>query len=201
MKSIVISLFLIVGGLYCKGQDKPIKELENIFRVTFLAPGIEVELPITGKSTMLVKAFLEGGFKYDYLTVPPPFYPYIPGVLNPTSEKEFSYIIHPGLRVAFRRFYNFQSRVATGRNVEGNSGNFIAIDLQTNFEDIIRTTGYGPKDYINFIISPQWGIQRAFRWFHLSCSAGPSLYFDTNGRVDFSYLSLIIRLGIDFKRW
>lgn len=202
MKKLFLLLITTGFSVFCFAQDKaPVTELQRILRASFLlAPGVEMEFPLNSTSTILVTAFLEGAFRYDH--VPEFFlYPEFPDLTAPLPEREFMYIVYPGIRVSYRYFYNFNSRVARNRRTTGNSGNFLAMDFITRFGDILRTEGFSPRDFISFSISPQWGIQRAFGSFHISCSIGPVLYYDSKGRYDFDYISLIFRIGFDLTRW
>lgn len=183
MKSILYLLFIFIS-ISSLGQETT-NDLQKIIRANILSPGLEMELPLSNKSTISANAGI--GISGSYLNLS-------------YTNSGIIYFISPFLDLSYKRFYNRDSRVTKGKNIFSNSGNYWGVRLLTNFkeidsENIIR------KDDIDFAFGPTWGIQRAYGNFHLLFDAGPVYYFDTKGNSGFFPIALQLNIGFNLKKW
>lgn len=154
----------------------------KVFRINFINPGVEVELP-TGKHTTF-SAGIGAGYSGSYPD------------LSIQKESGFLYIIAPFLDLQQKLYYNFEKRKYKGKSIVNNSGNFISLRFLTRGpsieENVVRSTEY------DFAISPTWGIQRSFNEkIHLLFDVGPKYYFDGEGRGNFFPIMLQLNIGLD----
>lgn len=183
MKKIVLSLCLI-AGLNCFGQDVT-EELHEIIRVNVISPGIELEMPINNASSLALNAGVGVSGSYKNLSY---------------TNSGFTYFISPFMDLSYKNFYSLDKRIAKGKSISGNSGNYWGLRLLSNFkefesENIIR------KDNIDFAFGPTWGIQRAYGNFHFLFDIGSVYYFDTKGNNGFFPLMLQLNIGYNLKEW
>lgn len=182
MKKIIILGIIGLMSITINSQEINNVSTEKGWRVNFLNPSIELELP-TGKYSTFSSALgigYSGG--YPDLT---------------SGDDGFVYIIAPFLDLQQKWFYNLEKRNRKDKVIENNSGNFISIRLITRgnsiTDNVTRTSNF------DFAIGPTWGIQRKYGNFHLLFDVGPQYYFDTEGNGNIWPLMIQINLGYDFK--
>jgi hypothetical protein len=173
---------LLLTGTYAQGTDGI--STETIWRVNFLNPGLELELPTGIHSTFSAGLGVGYGGGYPELTF---------------GGNGFIYIISPFLDLQEKWFYNLNKRDSKNKTTENNSGNFVSLRFITRgnsiAENVSRTSDF------DFAIGPTWGIQRKYgKNFHLLLDIGPQYYFDTNGNGNIWPIMLQLNLGIDFKK-
>lgn len=146
-------------------QEKEGPKTEKVWRLNFLNPGVELELPTGGYSAFSTGLGVGYGGSYPDLS-------YV--------GNGFVYIIAPFLDIQQKWFYNLNKRTEKEKTVSNNSGNFVSARLITRgpsiADNVFRTSDF------DFAIGPTWGIQRKYgKIFHLLFDIGPQYYFDTNG--------------------
>jgi hypothetical protein len=182
-KSIFFTYFLFIFSFTIFAQEKSTdKNTEKVFRINFINPGLEYELP-TGKNTTF-----SGGIGAGYNGSYPD--------LSIQKESGFLYIIAPFLDLQEKFYYNFEKRKDKGKSIVNNSGNFVSLRFLTRGpsieENVVRSTEY------DFAISATWGIQRSINEkIHLLFDVGPMYYFDGQGRGNFFPLILQLNIGLD----
>ena len=182
-KTLLTLLFgLLITLSYAQENEKI--TTEKIWRVNFLNPGVELELPTGTYSTFSAGLGIGYGGGYPDLTF---------------GGSGFIYIISPFLDVQEKWFYNLNKRNDKNRTNENNSGNFISLRFITRgnsiAENVNRTSDF------DFAFGPTWGIQRKYgKNFHLLFDVGPQYYFDTNGNGNIWPIMLQLNLGFDFKK-
>ena len=183
MKKTLLNLLfgLLITVTYA--QENKI-ETEKIWRLNFLNPGVELELPTGTYSTFSAELGVGYGGGYPDLTF---------------AGNGFIYIISPFLDVQEKWFYNLNKRNSKNRTTENNSGNFVSLRFITRgnsiAENVNRTSDF------DFAIGQTWGIQRKYgKNFHLLFDVGPQYYFDTNGNGNIWPIMLQLNLGFDFKK-
>jgi hypothetical protein len=112
------------------------------------------------------------------------------------------FLFVPSLRVEPRWYYNLDKRLAKGKNIKNNSGNFFSL-----------TTTYNPdwfvipeKDNLNFISSvsviPKWAIKRTYGnhfTFETGVGVGYVFYTEDYGNInDEVGVDLHLRIGYTF---
>jgi len=166
------------------GQNKTV-ELQSVFRANVLSPGFEVELPISNNSTISANTGVTISGSYLNLSY---------------SNSGILYFIAPFVDMSYKKFYNLNSRMAKGKSISGNSGNYWGIRLLSNFkaiesENIIR------KANVDFAFGPTWGIQRSIGNFHMLFDLGSVYYFDVKGNNGFFPLAMQLNIGYNLKKW
>lgn len=179
-------LFLMFGLLTTLNyaQEKNDVSTEKVWRINFLNPAIELELPTGDYSTFSSALGIGYGGGYPDLT---------------SADNGFIYIIAPFADLQQKWFYNLNKRSRKNRNTENNSGNFVSLRFITRgnsiADNVTRTSNF------DFAIGPTWGIQRKYgKNFHLLFDVGPQYYFDTNGNGNIWPIMLQLNLGFNFKK-
>ena len=175
MRAYLITVLLFLTGLAAFGQT------EKVFRINFLNPAAEIELPTGNKSTFSAALGVGYGGGYPDLTF---------------NDNGFIYIIAPFLDLQEKFYYNLAKRKNKGKETTNNSGNFISLRFITRgpslAENVDRTSD------IDFAFGPTWGIQRKLnKNLHLLFDIGPQYYFDTEGNGNIWPIMIQINLGID----
>lgn len=184
MKRTILLLISVLFCLIVKGQESN-NELSNVIRINVLNPGVELEMPISMKSTVSINPGigLHGSNK---------------NLTNTTTG--VTYFISPFLDLAYKRIYNRNNRELKGKTPDYNSGNFWSLRLLTSFKEFESKNIYRYDD-ISFEFGPTWGIQRAYNKMHLLFDVGPAYYFDTKGNSGFFPLMVQLNIGFNVKDW
>lgn len=180
----LFSCFLLAIS-FCHAQDSESVKTEKVWRINFLNPAVELEIPTGQYSTFSSSLGVGYSGGYPDLTI--------------AGNTGLIYIISPFGDFQHKWFYNLNKRADKNLQVEHNSGNFISFRLFTRgkslAENVIRTSDF------DFAVGPTWGIQRKYgENFHLLFDVGPQYYFDTLGNGNIWPLMLQLNLGIDLKK-
>ncbi|MDY7395993.1 hypothetical protein UMM65_12110 [Aureibaculum sp. 2210JD6-5] len=173
----LILFLLVTSTIHC--QDN---KTEKVWRVNFLNPAIELELPTGAHSTLSSAIGISFDGSYPHLTV--------------SSGTGFIYMINPFIDLQEKWFYNLAKRIEKNKTIDNNSGNFISARfLMRGYSlagNITRTSDF------DFAIGPTWGFQRKYgKNFHLLFDMGPIYYFDGLGNGNIFPLMLQLNLGFD----
>ena len=156
MKKILLtSIFGLIATLNY-AQEKNDIGTQRVWRMNFLNPGVELELPTGTYSTFSAGLGIGYGGGYPDLTF---------------DENGFIYIISPFLDIQEKWFFNLNKRNRKNKMTENNSGNFISLRFITRgnsiADNVNRTSDF------DFAIGPTWGIQRKYgKNFHLLLTSG-----------------------------
>lgn len=177
--SILVILALFTFTIY--GQEQKTYHTEKVWRLNFLNPGAELELPTGNNSTFSTGLGIGYGGGYPDLT---------------SADNGIIYIIAPFLDLQEKWFYNLNKRLGKNKTVQNNSGNFISARFLTRgpsiSENVHRTSEF------DFAFGPTWGIQRKYgEKFHLLFDVGPQYYFDTKGNGNIFPIMFQLNLGFD----
>jgi len=180
-KSIFLIYFLFSFTVFAQEKFTDVRT-EKVFRINFINPGAELELPTGARTTF--SAGIGAGYNGSYPD------------LSIKKESGFLYIIAPFLDLQQKWYYNFDKRINKGKSIVNNSGNFLSLRFLTRGpsieENVVRSTEY------DFAISPTWGIQRSINEkIHLLFDVGPMYYFDGEGRGNFFPIMLQLNIGLD----
>lgn len=145
-------LIILTISLKSFGQEAT-DNLNKVFRINALNPGLEYEMPISNKSTIAINSGIgiHGSYmhlEYDYL------------------RSGVTYYISPFLDLSYKKIYNRTKRQSKSKNLDYNSGNYWGLRFLTNFKEIESKNIYRIDD-ISFDFGPTWGIQRAYGKIHL----------------------------------
>lgn len=181
------NLLILLLGLFITaafGQENDGVETKKVWRVNFLNPGVELELPTGTYATFSAGLGIGYGGGYPDLT---------------KGGNGFIYIISPFIDVQQKWFYNLNRRKEKNKTTENNSGNFISLRFVTRgnsiAENVTRTSDF------DFAIGPTWGIQRTYgKNVHLLFDIGPQYYFDNKGNGNLWPIAIQLNLGFDLKK-
>lgn len=181
MNNLVIFIISVLFTSLTYSQNPETYKTEEVWRVNFLNPGFEMELPTGNYSTFSTGIGVGYGGSYPDLTYGAP---------------GFVYIIAPFLDLQHKWFYNINKRIRKEKSVSNNSGNFISARLLTRgpsiAENVTRTSDF------DFAFGPTWGIQRKYgERFHLLFDVGPQYYMDTEGNGNIFPIMFQLNLGFD----
>lgn len=183
MKNLIAAILLCLT-INAFTQEKT-QDLTKVFRVNFLNPGVEIEIPLAEKSTFAANAGV--GFEGSYRN------------LNYTNSG-FTYFIAPFLDVSYKHIYNREKRAFKDRNLAYNAGNYWGARLLTHFKELKAHNIYR-KDDTSFAFGPTWGIQRSYGKVHFLFDLGPIYYFDTKGNSGIFPIMLQLNVGLNVKKW
>ena len=174
---------------YFYGQQEKTYNTEKVWRVNFLNPGVELELPTGNYSTFSTGLGIGYGGGYKDLTGTDN------GIFS-DAHNGIIYIIAPFLDLQQKWFYNINKRIGRNKTIQNNSGNFISARFITRgpsiAENVTRTSDF------DFAFGPTWGIQRKYgEKFHLLFDVGPQYYFDTEGNGNIFPFMFQLNLGLD----
>ncbi|MCB0373893.1 MAG: hypothetical protein KDD31_12850 [Muricauda sp.] len=98
------------------------------------------------------------------------------GLATATYEEGYAFGLTTNNR--YRYYHNFQRRIDKGKNVSGNSGDYIAAAQAVFFSQLrISTNIDGPKDFNLGFYGMVYGIQRTFEnGFNFNAEVGAGLY-------------------------
>jgi hypothetical protein len=181
MRKLSILALFALFTITTYGQEEKSYNTEKVWRVNFLNPAIELELPTGNYSTFSAGLGIGFGGGYPDLT---------------SGVNGFIYIIAPFVDLQQKLFYNINKRVGKGKTVENNSGNFISARIISRghsiADNVNRTSDF------DFAVGPTWGIQRKYgESFHLLFDIGPQYYFDTEGNGNIFPIMFQLNLGFD----
>jgi hypothetical protein len=121
------------------------------------------------------------------------------------SRGNFYYAIGPVAVIEPRWYYNLDKRSFKMKRVEGNSGNFLALQVDFVTESLIYSNEKRSSVYrdINDVLSfiPMWGMRRQYNHFAWEIGLGAGLGVDFEGGMDvFPSYNLEARIGYVFKK-
>ena len=180
MKNLIF-IFLFLTNLVVQGQEEI--SAEKVWRVNFINPGVELELPVSKNGTFSTN--LGVGYNGAY-----------PDLVY-GEENGIIYIIAPFLDFQYKQFYNFKRRAEKGKSISGNSGNFISARIISRGSSIADNVFR--KSDVDFAVGPTWGIQREYGKINLLFDLGPQFYFDANGNSGFWPLMAQLNIGLNLN--
>ena len=169
----IILLLLISIGTNCFSQDKPLTDITDITKVTFLSPGIGYEKRIAKYQSLYIQAFMSisAGLAYS-------------DTFGFTSGFDFD----PALSIEYRYYYNFVKRRDKGRRVDMNSLNYLSPFFRTVFpkRNIPSSPGYFERRRrAVHSIGGTWGMQRNYKGrFSLDLNIGVGYFFKEASYTD-----------------
>lgn len=178
----VIYLFISLFSLFCMNRvSSQEKNTKKVWRVNFLNPGVELEIPVSNNSTFSTGLGIGYGGSYPHTS---------------TGGSGFLYSINPFLDLQYKLFYNFEKRKTKKLSIDNNSGNFISARLLTRGNTI--SSNFNMTTNFDFAVGPTWGVQRKYgKKFHLLFDVGPIYYFDSNGKGNIFPIMFQLNLGFD----
>ena len=166
MKKVIFLLVILLSAFYVNAQSGKLVE-DGLFKINALAPGVSYELGVGSKTTLNLEGFL--GF-----------------ALNGGFGRDTDFGLFPGLAAEVRQYINFDRRLRKGKNISGNTGNYISFLNQMQFgTPIIGNLEYASDYYYNIVLA--YGLQRTYKkGFYFGLAFGPGIFvneFDANTGV------------------
>jgi len=163
MQKILVSS-LLVSIFFCSHAQSDRNVEKSLFKINALLPGVNYELGVGQRTTLNFELGLipEGG-------------------ANPIERGRGGPIeIFPYLGVDFRYFTNMERRLRKGKNILGNSGNYVAFANRL----LVAAPLLGNLEYDNpfpYVGGFLYGIQRTYKkGFYWGVSFGPAFYTGDN---------------------
>jgi hypothetical protein len=184
MKRKLLILFFSSIVTLSYGQEKSDVETEKVWRMNFLNPAVELELPTGSYSTFSSAVGIGYGIGYPDLTY---------------AGNGFIIIISPFADFQQKWFYNLKKRDRKNKKTENNSGNFVSLRFVSRGNSIVSNV-YRTSNF-DFAIGPTWGLQRTYgKKFHLLFDIGPQYYFDTKGNGNVWPIMFQLNLGFNLEK-
>lgn len=163
---------------------------KSVTNISILSPAITHEMAIGRNQTIFMAGELQGIGRFEEI-----------GNTNPKTFNSY-YGLAPRAMADFRNYYNFGKRLGKGKNINNNSGNYLALRSLYTFGPIVNKDQF-PAYNNGFALGGVWGIQRVYKsgiYLGLSLGAGflfGDVKFDTIGMGDFH---LGFNIGSSSKR-
>jgi hypothetical protein len=164
------ALLLLTTNSY--SQNTKEKDITDVFKISFLDPGISFEKKIGPFQSLFTQAFLGVGFEYGY---------------SSSFGSQFDVSADPGANVQYRYYYNQKKRAKRGKRTEMNSLNYLAgIYEMTYTANRIFDTDYEEENRRPIhVFGAVWGMQRNYKkHFSLDLNIGPGYLFATTTTPD-----------------
>ena len=151
---------------------------KSVTNISILSPAITHEMAVSKNQTIFISGDLNGIARYEEI-----------GNTNPRTINSY-YGLAPSVTADFRNYYNFNKRLGKGKNINNNSGNYLALRSEYRFAPVINKDQF-PTYNGGFALGGVWGIQRVYRsgiYLGLSLGAGflfGDKKFETTGMGDF----------------
>jgi len=178
----IIFLSVILYGANTWAQFGKNCEIRQ-FKINLINPGVEYEMGLGVNTTLDIKAGMQIAID--------------PAVAEPLSDFGF----FPAVAAQYRYYYNFGARQRNGRQIYGNSANYIApaaAIFLPGSRTIENTLIKDPISYVGAVT----GLQRSFNnGFNFSIDAGAAYYFGTSNTGIFPVANLSIGWIFSEKRW
>lgn len=143
---------LFIPFIFALAQENPSVE-KNQFKINMLLPGFVYEHGFNDKNTLHSEISFGIGYRDS------DFY---------GSEWSF----YPVITEQFRHYYNLEKRATKGKVTDHNSGGFIAVHANYNFEAISTNEALSSSE-TSLTIAPVWGFERTYKSnFNLGLNLG-----------------------------
>lgn len=156
----VIFIITLVGLFKLNAQEKTNVE-NHLFKVNLFLPGLVYEHGLDAKNTIYSELSTGFGFRKNSFGSTWTFYPVI-------NEQ-------------LRHYYNLEKRSLNGKKINGNSGDFLALNAIYNFKSFSTQNNLRNNDDASLVIAPVWGMQRTYtKKFNFNLNAGLGYVFHSN---------------------
>lgn len=172
MRKCLLYFFLLCAALMFAQPNNNVSP--QLFKINALAPGVSYEVGIAKNTTLNFDAVF--GF-----------------AARGGSGRDTEFGLFPGINGEIRYFTNMERRKTKGKNIGGDSGNYLALSNQLQSGNpIIGSLANGSSYYYN--IAALYGIQRTReKGFYWGVSFGPGVF---NNEFDTEFGLLVnLRLG------
>ena len=178
----IISLIFLLFSLGVSAQFGKNCELRQL-KINVINPGVEYEMALGVNSTL--------DFRIAWQAA-----------IEPVSEDPIAdYDFFPAITIQNRYYHNFNGRNSRGRDIYGNSGNYIAPSVAV-FSPDARVINNQVVDGVHGYAGIVYGIQRSFNsGFSFSIDAGAGYYAGPFRGGIHPVVNLSIGWIVSEKRW
>ena len=174
MNKVVLVSFLVINSYFGFSQDIQKTSVENsVFGIQTGLLGIWAhnELKISNQVALRSEA----------------------GISGPNTGN-----ISPVVAIEPRWYYNFNKRVEKGKQIDGNSGDYISLRTSYHFHDISDPDTASGLD--NLLIIPSWGLRRNIgKRFNYEAGIGVGLGIRRDTRIEVGLTTnAILKIGYRF---
>ena len=173
----LISIAFASNAQQFTAQDEA-STTKSVTNISILSPAITHEIAVGRNQTVFFAGALNGIARFEEI-----------GNTNPKTFNSF-YGLTPKVSADFRNYYNFGKRLGKGKNINNNSGNYLALRTEFEFSPIVNKDKFNAYNY-GLALGGVWGIQRVYNsgiYLGLSLGAGflfGNTKFETTGMGDF----------------
>ncbi|MEY4539358.1 MAG: hypothetical protein RLZZ306_1115 [Bacteroidota bacterium] len=138
---------------------------KSVTNISILSPAITHEIAIGRNQTIFIAGGINGVSRFEET-----------GNTTPKiSNRDFG--LAPRASADFRNYYNFGKRLGKGKNINNNSGNYLALRAEYRFAPIVNKVQF-PDINNGFALGGVWGIQRVYNsGIYLGLSLGLGYLF------------------------
>jgi hypothetical protein len=138
---------------------------KSVTNISILSPAITHEIAIGRNQTIFIAGGINGVSRFEET-----------GNTTPKiSNRDFG--LAPRASADFRNYYNFRKRLGKGKNINNNSGNYLALRAEYRFAPIVNKVQF-PNINNGFALGGVWGIQRVYNsGIYLGLSLGLGYLF------------------------
>ncbi len=161
---ILLSITFASDAQQFTAQDEA-STTKTVTNISILSPAITHEMAISKNQTLFLAGELNGISHYEEI-----------GNTSPRTFNSY-YGLAPRAVVDFRNYYNFGKRLGKGKNINNNSGNYLALRAEYKFAPVVNKDQF--STYNNgFALGGVWGIQRVYNsGIYLGLSLGAGFLF------------------------
>jgi hypothetical protein len=162
--SIALCFFAFVSSAQFTLQDDA-STTKSVTNLSIFSPAITHEIAVGKRQTIFLSGELEIIARYERNSM--------------NNQYKSYYGLQPQLTADFRHYYNFEKRLTKGKNINNNSGNYLALRTMYTFDPVVNKDQF--TSYNNgLILGGVWGIQRVYNsGIYLGLSLGAGILFGT----------------------
>ncbi len=163
----LISIAFTSNAQQFTAQDEA-STTKTVTNISILSPAITHEMAIGRNQTIFIAGELNLISRFEEI-----------GNSNPKTYNSY-YGLAPQAAVDFRNYYNFGKRLGKGKNINNNSGNYIALRGEYKFAPVVNKEQF-PTHNNGLALGGVWGIQRVYNsGIYLGLSLGAGFLFGSN---------------------
>jgi hypothetical protein len=163
----LISIAFASNAQQFTAQDEA-STTKSVTNISILSPAITHEMAIGKNQTLFLAGDLNLISRFEEI-----------GTTNPKTYNSY-YGLAPNFTADFRNYYNFRKRLGKGKNIDNNSGNYLALRGEYRFSPIVNKEQF-PTYNNGFALGGVWGIQRIYNsGIYLGLSLGAGFLFGNN---------------------
>jgi hypothetical protein len=160
----LISIAFASNAQQLTAQDEA-STTKSVTNISILSPAITHEMAIGRNQTIFIAGELNLISRFEEI-----------GNTNPKTYNSY-YGLAPNITADFRNYYNFGKRLSKGKNINNNSGNYLALRAEIRLPAVVNKDQFTAYNY-GPAVGGVWGIQRVYNsGIYLGLSLGGGFLF------------------------